>query len=218
MPSPISSSTAAQDAYRSQSVNNRSERSMNSLSNSLKAAEKMATAIGADTAGLKNALQQVSRATSTTGDSASTKVTLSADGVARQQAESTRSASATARPERRQFASVDEAIAYGTARAAEQRGVQQNSANNEENTRTQASNGTSRRQFASVDEAIAYGTARAAEQTAARQTSATNEESSKAQTGNNSSSRRQFASVEDAISYGTQRALEQYNKQRTVLG
>ncbi|MCA1939200.1 MAG: hypothetical protein LDL29_11080 [Dechloromonas sp.] len=218
MSSPISSSTAAQDAYRNQAVNSRNERSMNALSNSLKAAEKMASAIGADTTGLKNAQQQVSRATSTTGDNSSTKVTLSADGVAKQQAESTRSTSATARPERRQFASVDEAIAYGTARAAEQRGVQQNSANNEENTRTQASKGTSRRQFASVDEAIAYGTARAAEQTAARQTSATNEESSKAQSSNNSSSRRQFASVEDAISYGTQRALEQYNKQRTALG
>ena len=196
------SSSSAQDAYRSQLASSRSERSINSLTSSLKSAEKMASAIGADSSGLKNALQQISGTTSTSTAGSSTKVSLSSEGVARQQSEASR-------PERRQFGSVDEAIAYGTARAAEQ---QQATRAVDSADKTSASSGSSRRQFASVDEAIAYGTARAAEQSGrSSQTASQNE----ASTGNG---RRQFASTEEAIAYGTQRALEQYNKQKLALG
>ncbi|NHC07800.1 hypothetical protein [Azonexus fungiphilus] len=196
------SSSSAQDAYRSQLASSRSERSINSLTSSLKSAEKMASAIGADSSGLKNALQQISGTTSTSAAGSSTKVSLSSEGVARQQSE-------VSRPERRQFGSVDEAIAYGTARAAEQ---QQATRAVDSADKTSASSGSSRRQFASVDEAIAYGTARAAEQSGrSSQTASQNE----ASTGNG---RRQFASTEEAIAYGTQRALEQYNKQKLALG
>lgn len=196
------SSSSAQDAYRSQLASSRSERSINSLTSSLKSAEKMASAIGADSSGLKNALQQISGTTSTSTAGSSTKVSLSSEGVARQQSE-------VSRPERRQFGSVDEAIAYGTARAAEQ---QQATRAVDSADKTSASSGSSRRQFASVDEAIAYGTARAAEQSGrSSQTASQNE----ASTGNG---RRQFASTEEAIAYGTQRALEQYNKQKLALG
>ncbi|RKT50767.1 hypothetical protein DFR40_2702 [Azonexus fungiphilus] len=196
------SSSSAQDAYRSQLASSRSERSINSLTSSLKSAEKMASAIGADSSGLKNALQQISGTTSTSTAGSSTKVSLSSEGVARQQSE-------VSRPERRQFGSIDEAIAYGTARAAEQ---QQATRTVDSADKTSASSGSSRRQFASVDEAIAYGTARAAEQSGrSSQTASQNE----ASTGNG---RRQFASTEEAIAYGTQRALEQYNKQKLALG
>lgn len=196
------SSSSAQDAYRSQLASSRSERSINSLTSSLKSAEKMASAIGADSSGLKNALQQISGTTSTSTAGSSTKVSLSSEGVARQQSE-------VSRPERRQFASVDEAIAYGTARAAEQ---QQATRAVDSADKTSASSGSSRRQFASVDEAIAYGTARAAEQSGRSSQTASQSEAS---TGNG---RRQFASTEEAIAYGTQRALEQYNKQKLALG
>ncbi len=196
------SSSSAQDAYRSQLASSRSERSINSLTSSLKSAEKMASAIGADSSGLKNALQQISGTTSTSTAGSSTKVSLSSEGVARQQSE-------VSRPERRQFGSVDEAIAYGTARAAEQ---QQATRAVDSADKTSASSGSSRRQFASVDEAIAYGTARAAEQSGRSSQTASQSEAS---TGNG---RRQFASTEEAIAYGTQRALEQYNKQKLALG
>lgn len=197
------SSSSAQDAYRSQLASSRSERSINSLTSSLKSAEKMASAIGADSSGLKNALQQISGTTTSTSTAgSSTKVSLSSEGVARQQSE-------VSRPERRQFASVDEAIAYGTARAAEQ---QQATRAVDSADKTSASSGSSRRQFASVDEAIAYGTARAAEQSGRSSQTASQSEAS---TGNG---RRQFASTEEAIAYGTQRALEQYNKQKLALG
>lgn len=207
MPTTINSSTAAQDPYRSQITGNRGERAMNSLTSSLKAAEKMATAIGADSSGVKNALQQVSGTTSTAIAGSSTKVTLSSEGVARQQAESSR-------PERRQFASVDAAIAYGAQRASEQQG-RRATGTTDTTQQTAATNGSARRQFSSVDAAIAYGTARAAEQSGnGNQTNQT----TNASEATSSNGRRQFASTEQAIAYGTQRALEQYNKQKLALG
>jgi hypothetical protein len=197
MPTTINSSTAAQDPYRNQ-------RSMNSLTSSLKATEKMATAIGADSSGVKNALQQISGTTSTASTGSSTKVTLSSEGVARQQAESSR-------PERRQFASVDAAIAYGAQRASEQQGSRA-TGTTDATQQTAATNGSARRQFASVDAAIAYGSARAAEQSGNGSQATSQTEQSTA------AGRRQFASTEEAIAYGTQRALEQYNKQQLALG
>jgi len=199
----ISSSSAAQETYRSQLSGSRADRSLNSLTSSLKNAEKMATAIGADTSALKSAQQQVSGTTSTATGS-STKVTLSSEGVARQQAESSR-------PERRQFASVDAAIAYGAQRASEQQGSRATSTT-DTTQQTAATNGNTRRQFASVDAAIAYGAARAAEQSG-NGSQATNQTET-----TSSSGRRQFASTNEAIAYGTQRALEQYNKQQLALG
>lgn len=227
MSTAINSSTSSQEAYRNQ----RAERSMTSLTSSLKSAEKMASAIGADTSGLQSALQKVSGGQAQ-GSTSSTKVTLSPEGVARAQSENTqRSASAgssatTSRPERQQFGSVDEAIAYGTSRAAEQasaRTTRQTAANDNATTTeparsTTASNRSERKQFASIDEALAYGASRAAEQAGSvrqtgNETTASNQASSTSEASNRST-RRQFNSVEDAISYGTQRALEQYNKQK----
>lgn len=248
MTTAVNSSSANQESYRTQLASNRSDRSLTSLSNSLKAAEKMASAIGADSTGLQNAIQRVA-GNSTANPGESSRVTLSSEALSRQQAErSGRPASVTAgesavRPERRQFASVDEAIAYGASRASEQASARaidrvtanNNPANNVEATRgsnpteaarsTAASNRSERRQFASVDEAIAYGASRASEQATNRNTArSTNEGNSTANaesTRNEASSRterRQFSSVNEAISYGAQRAVDQYQRQQLALG
>ena len=121
MPTPINSSSANQEAYRAQVASSRSEKQLASMTNSLKATEKMATAMGLDTAGIQNTLKTVSA--SQEPASSSTKVSLSADAVAKSQAErptQTTSPTASTRAEKRQFQSIDEALAYGAGRAAEQ--------------------------------------------------------------------------------------------------
>lgn len=114
MPTPINSSSANQEAYRAQVASSRSEKQLASMTNSLKATEKMATAMGLDTAGIQNTLKTVSASQEPAGSS--TKVSLSADAVAKSQAErpaQAASPTATSRAEKRQFQSIDEALPGG---------------------------------------------------------------------------------------------------------
>ena len=109
MPTPINSSSANQEAYRAQVASSRSEKQLASMTNSLKATEKMATAMGLDTAGIQNTLKTVSA--SQEPASSSTKVSLSADAVAKSQAE---------RPaQERREAGVLEGWAFDTAHPGE---------------------------------------------------------------------------------------------------
>ena len=178
MPTPINSSSANQEAYRAQVASSRSEKQLASMTNSLKATEKMATAMGLDTAGIQNTLKTVSA--SQEPASSSTKVSLSADGVAKSQSErpaQAASPTATSRAEKRQFQSIDEALAYGASQAAEQAGNRspaktgstgETTAANTQN-EAAAANRQDKKAFASVDEAIAYGTQRALAQYAKQQ-------------------------------------------------
>ncbi len=60
MPTPINLSSANQEAYRAQVASSRSEKQLASMTNSLKSTEKMAKAMGLDTAGIQNTLKTVS--------------------------------------------------------------------------------------------------------------------------------------------------------------
>lgn len=238
MPTPINSSSTSQDSYRAQAANNQAGKQIASLASSLKASEKIAKAVGADTTGLQNALQRVSG--NQEQANASTKVSLSSEGVEKLRAEratpaaSQSTAAVTARPEKKQFGSVDEAIAYGASRAAEQanaRATDKTTKPNEvsavaSNSQVASTNRPERKQFSSVDEAISYGASRAAEQANTRPTDTSNKpsETSKANSQTEAAStttrpeRRQFKSVDEAITYGAQRAVEQYSKQQLALG
>jgi uncharacterized protein (DUF2147 family) len=233
MPTPINSSTTSQDSYRAQSANNQNGKQISSLASSLKASEKIAKAVGADTTGLQNALQRVSG--NQEQANASTKVSLSSEGVEKLKAERATATASTARPEKKQFASVDEAIAYGASRAAEQANARATDKTNKPNeVSAVASNSGAastkrpeRKQFSSVDEAISYGASRAAEQANTRptdtstkpsETSKVNSQTEAASTTTTRPERRQFKSVDEAITYGAQRAVEQYSKQQLALG
>lgn len=182
MSSAVNSISSNQGAYQTQVANNGNDRQLTGLKNSLGASEKMAKAMGFDTTAIQSAKQAAS------GNQAqavsSEKVSLSSEGVAKQQADSASqttstnpSATAGSRAEKRQFKSVDEAIAYGTSRATEQATARSsaktnntgeaNSANSQ-NTLA-ATNRPEKKQFNSVEEAISYGAQRAVEQYAKQQ-------------------------------------------------
>ncbi|MDP3539603.1 MAG: hypothetical protein Q8S26_12975 [Azonexus sp.] len=169
MPAPVNSSSSNLEVYRAQNT---------SATTSLKATEKMAKAMGFDTTGIQNAIQAVSG--NRGQDSSSTKVSLSAEGTAKSQAEGAtppNSATSTSRAEKRQFKSVDEALAYGASRSAEQASSRQfkttgNAGETDSvNTKNElaASSRPEKKQFSSVEEAISYGAQRAVEQYAKQQ-------------------------------------------------
>lgn len=214
MATPVNSTTSAQDSYRAQLAGSRSDRSMNSLTENLKSAEKMASALGTSNTGVQNALQRVSGNQSAANAPASTRVTISPEAAARQRAEqaqgatNTRAASnaaateSTSRPERRRFASVDEAISYGANRASEQASARATERANQ-NSAVQSTRNTET-------------TSRAAEQASPRALERANQNSAVQSARNTSSTstpsraeRRQFASVDEAIAYGASRASEQ---------
>lgn len=174
----VNLSSSSQEAYRAQNTSGQNNRSTTSATNSLKATEKMAKALGFDTTGIQNAIQAVSG--NKVQESASTKVSLSSEGTAKLQAEAAKpsgSATTVSRAEKRQFKSVDEALAYGASRAAEQAGSQPakttSNASETKATNTQnevaASSRPEKKQFKSVEEAISYGAQRAVEQYAKQQ-------------------------------------------------
>lgn len=178
MPTTISSSSANQEAYRAQVASSRSEKQLASMTNSLKSTEKMAKAMGLDSTAIQNTMKTVSA--SQEPASSSTKVSLSADAVAKSQAErpaQTTSPTAGTRAEKRQFQSIDEALAYGAGRAAEQ-AASRSPAKTASAGETSATNGQNeaaattrqdKKQFNSVNDAISYGTQRALAQYAKQQ-------------------------------------------------
>jgi hypothetical protein len=222
MPTPVSSSNANQEAYRAQVANNQGNKQLESMTSNLKAAEKMGRALGTDTTGVQNALQRVS-SNQEQGNS-STRVSLSSEGVARLQAEkaapaasanpqanaqggnnSASAASGVARPERRQFSSVDEALAYGASRAAEQ-------ASTRATARTASANGETNSPAASAASPAATTNK---SPVAAQSTSPNAAQSSVA--SSNRPERRQFSSVDEALAYGASRATEQAANRAPVV-
>ena len=192
MATTITPAASGDSAYRAQLTERQADRKMASLEKNLKASAGIAKALGVDGSAATNALQNLANANaaSQAAPVSSTKVSLSPEAVAKQQAEARNAATASAtasnsstgntngnaaavsRGERRRFASVDEAIAYGTTRAAEQAGAK-STANTRQTTETNqttqqteaaASSRPERRQFKSTDEAIAYGAQKAIEQ------------------------------------------------------
>ena len=191
MATTITPAASGDSAYRAQLTERQADRKMASLEKNLKASAGIAKALGVDGSAATNALQNLANtnAASQAAPVSSTKVSLSPEAVSRQQAEARNApasttatnpstgnangdAAAVSRGERRRFASVDEAIAYGTTRAAEQAGAK-STANTRQTTETNqttqqteaaASSRPERRQFKSTDEAIAYGAQKAIEQ------------------------------------------------------
>lgn len=182
MSSTIDSVISNQRAYQAQIASKRNEKQAAGLTNSLKASEKIAKAMGFDTKGIQSALQAASGNQQQAGSPE--KVSMSKEGISKLQAEtaaqsasSNQSATSSTRVEKRQFKSVDEAIAYGTSRAAEKAGSRSttktdntgetNSPNSQSgiaaNTRAE------KMQFKSVEEAISYGAQRAVDQYAKQQ-------------------------------------------------
>ena len=194
MATTITSAPSGDSAYRAQLTERQAERKMASLEKNLKASAGIAKTLGVDGSAATNALQNLANANaaSQAAPVSSTKVSLSPEGVARQQAEARN--------------------ATGSTTAT-------NPTNGNANANTAAVNRGERRRFASVDEAIAYGTTRAAEQAGAKSTANTRQteanqtmQQTEAAAGSRPE-RRQFKSADEAIAYGAQKAIEQYNQQ-----
>ncbi|WP_371324942.1 hypothetical protein VX159_05295 [Dechloromonas sp. ZY10] len=226
----IASPTQAQEAYRSQLAQARSERQLSGLSRSLDEAARIGKVVGADTNAAVSARQRLESPTSAPVES--TRVSISREAQARLQAEQNQTASNAAsqtqtneRPQRQSFRSLDEAIAYGTRKATEQ-------AARQVGTDTQASNGNSRpatarseqqqqaRSAATLEASTREATVpgRSNEQltrattspaTASAVRNATSSSASEASSSAGRNERVQFRSVNDAIAYGATRAAEQ---------
>lgn len=172
MPAAINLSSSNQEVYRAPNNNGQNSHSLASATNSLKSTEKMAKALGLDTTGIQNAMQVVSG--NRGQESSSTKVSLSSEAVGKLQSES---ATPISRPEKRQFKSVDEALAYGASRSAEQASsrLAKTTGNAGEakaispQNEVAATSTSEKKQFKSVEEAISYGAQRAVEQYAKQQ-------------------------------------------------
>jgi len=88
MPAAINAAASGQEAYRAQLAQNRADKQMASLSRSLESSANIAKVVGADTAPVQSALNRVATGTQTAASpQASTKVSLSSEGVSKQQSE-----------------------------------------------------------------------------------------------------------------------------------
>lgn len=229
--SAIGSSSQAQEAYRSQLAQARSERQLSGLARKLDESARIGKVVGADTTAATSARQRLENPGSAPVES--TRVSISSEAQARLKAEQNTAATtttrqtdqtpATDRPQRQSFRSVDDAIAYGTQRASEQAERQSSALNSARSgeTQTTATAREERRQTqastARETSANATGNSEQAARNAANPASASairNAASSTAtETSNNAgrNERVQFRSLNDAIAYGAARAAEQAN-------
>jgi len=219
----IASPTQAQEAYRSQLAQARSERQLSGLARNLDQAAQIGKVVGADTNAAVSARQRVE--SSPPAPVESTRVSISREAQARLQAEqnqesrSSGQVQATERPQRQNFRSVDEAIAYGTQKATEQAARQAGTGAVAGNGDNRPAARTEQRQqvvnTATRDAAAARSGEQQARATASPVTASAlrNAASSSASETNSNNAGRtervQFRSVNEAIAYGATRAAEQ---------
>ncbi len=222
----IGSSSQAQEAYRSQLAQARSERQISGLARNLDEAARIGKVVGADTSAATSARQRLENPSNAPVES--TRVSISREAQARLQAEQTPAAAtatgqtqASDRPQRQSFRSIDDAIAYGTQRASEQAQRQSSALNSARASETQTTVREERRQTqASTAREVSAKTTNSTEQAArnaANPASASAIRNTASSTGTDTSisagrnERVQFRSINDAIAYGAARAAEQAN-------
>lgn len=225
--SAIGSSSQAQEAYRSQLAQTRSERQISSLARNLDETARIGKVVGADTSAATSARQRLENPGNAPVES--TRVSISREAQARLQAEQNPTATtatgqtqASERPQRQSFRSVDDAIAYGTQRASEQAERQSTALNKARGSESQATTVREERrqtQASTAREASANttGTTQQAARNAANPASASAIRNTASSTATDTSisagrnERVQFRSLNDAIAYGAARAAEQAN-------
>lgn len=225
--SAIGSSSQAQEAYRSQLAQTRSERQISSLARNLDETARIGKAVGADTSAATSARQRLENPGNAPVES--TRVSISREAQARLQAEQNPTATTATgqtqtseRPQRQSFRSVDDAIAYGTQRASEQAERQSTALNKARSSESQATTVREERrqtQASTAREASANttGTTQQAARNAANPASASAIRNTASSTATDTSisagrnERVQFRSLNDAIAYGAARAAEQAN-------
>lgn len=226
--SAIGSSSQAQEAYRSQLAQTRSERQISSLARNLDETARIGKAVGADTSAATSARQRLENPSNAPVES--TRVSISREAQARLQAEQNPTATTAAtgqtqaseRPQHQSFRSVDDAIAYGTQRASEQAERQSTALNKARSSESQATTVREERrqtQASTAREASANttGTTQQAARNAANPASASAIRNTASSTATDTSisagrnERVQFRSLNDAIAYGAARAAEQAN-------